>query len=192
MTDTFLRLPRLLVLCLALAPAAIAEPISYAIDTANSRIGFEYQFGKDPVKGNFPDYSASLSLDFDAVKNSKIAVQLKTQTATAGFAFGTQAMRGAKVLDAKNHPEIRFQSTRVTGGGNTAEIFGDITVRGVTKPMKLTAQLFRPQGTAASQRDRLILRLNGTLDRNDFGAGGFPEYVGDDLKIEIDAEITRQ
>ena len=117
---------------------------------------------------------------------------LRTDTAKAGFAFATSALRSKSVLHTKQFPDIRFVSKSVRAAGAGAIIKGDVTVRGITKPLTLNAVLLRDPGTKASERDDLRMRITGKLNRHDFGASGYPDQVGPDLAIKIDARIKRQ
>lgn len=179
-------------LFIAFASATMAAPQQYAVDPANTDVGFTYFFGEKPIHGTFPDYDIDVAIDFGDVSNSTVLVALKTQTATGGFIFGTQAMRSKKILSARAFPAITFKSTSVTGGGDTAQINGDITIRGVTNPLTLTAKLFRPNGTTANDLDDLTLKITGTVDRFAFGADGYADEVGAALEITIDAAIKKQ
>jgi len=171
------------------ANVAVAAPQNYVIDAENSDIGFIYKFGQAENRGEFPDFDIDLKIDFANLASSEVFVVLDTRTATAGFVFATQALRSKKVLSAKEFPEISFRSKSVRGAGTKAVINGNITIKGTTKPLSLNAQLFRPKGTAPDELDNLIMRITGTVNRFDFGASGFSNEVGPDLKIDITAAI---
>lgn len=177
---------------MAFSQAVLAKPIQYAIAPANSMVGFSYQFGADTIQGQFPNYTANISIDFEKAANSHVDVILKTDTAKAGFLFATQAVRSKKILYTEKFPGIRFVSKSVKADGANAVIQGMITVRGITKPLTLNAQLLRDPGTQASERDNLRIRLTGEINRNDFDAGGYAKYVGPTLTIQIDARIKRK
>jgi polyisoprenoid-binding protein YceI len=187
---------RLTALCLAallLAPMALlpsqAATVDYALDAAASTVAFETDFGPDIITGQIPLAQADLTLDFDDVRNCTVAVALDVTGAEASFPFAAQALKGPKVLDAKAHPTMTFQSTSVTRAGEAADVTGDITIRGVTRPVTLRAQLFRPQGSAATDFSRLTVRLTGRVNRSDFGATGWSDMVGDEVRIVITARI---
>lgn len=181
-----------LILFLHLSRTAVAEAFDYAIITDRSILGFTYLFGNDAVTGQFVNYSADITIDFERAANSKVDVTLKTDTAKAGFIFATQAMRSKKILNSAQYPDIKFVSQSVRANGPNAIITGLVTVRGITKPLILNAQLLRDPGTKASERDDLRIRITGELNRHDFGASGYPNDVGDILAIGIDARIKRQ
>jgi polyisoprenoid-binding protein YceI len=93
------------------------------------------------------------------------------------------------VLDAATHPQMTFESTSVIRTGEAAEVTGDLTIRGITRPVTLLAEVFRPQGSAAGDLSRLTVRLTGRVNRSDFGATGWSDLVGDEVRIVITARV---
>ena len=181
--------PAVLALIALLALPAQAGTVAYQMDAANSTVAFETDFGPDKITGSFPLEQADLRLDFDNAANCTVEVALDVTGAKASFPFAAQALKGPKVLDAKDHPRMTFTSTSVKGAGDTAEVTGDLTIRGVTKSVTLKAQLFRPQGSAATDLDHLTVTLSGRVNRSDFGATGWSDMVGDEVRILITARI---
>jgi polyisoprenoid-binding protein YceI len=184
--------PVLLALAVCLALPAQAATVAYRMDPAESAVAFETDFGPDIITGSIPLEKADLKLDFDNVTNCSVDVVLDVGGAQASFPFAAQALKGPKVLDAKEHPRMTFESTSVKGAGATAEVTGDLTIRGVTKTVTLQAQLFRPQGSAATDREHLTVKLSGKVNRSDFGATGWSDMVGDEVRILITAHIDAQ
>ena len=181
--------PAILALIALLALPAQAGTVAYQMDAANSTVAFETDFGPDKITGSFPLEQADLNLDFDNAANCTVEVALDVTGAKASFPFAAQALKGPKVLDAKDHPRMTFTSTSVKGAGDTAEVTGNLTIRGVTKSVTLKAQLFRPQGSAATDLDHLTVTLSGRVNRSDFGATGWSDMVGDEVRILITARI---
>lgn len=171
---------------------AIAAPQTYDIDYPASKIEFTYDFNNEPVKGKFPKFSADLLLDFQDIRKSKISVSIDTRSALGGFVFATSALRGAKILNAKKFPQIQFQSQSAQLKNGVAQIKGLVTVRGVTRPLVLTARFFQLQGNAPEDRDELTITISGTINRHDFGASGYRDLVGETLAINIKARIKRR
>lgn len=177
-------------LILAAAPVA-AKPVPYALEPAESTVGFETDFGPDLITGAMPVKSANLVLDFDAVSNSRIDVALDVVNAHASFPFAAQAMKGPKVLDSINFPEMSFRSTTIRRDGDGARVEGDLTIRGVTRPVTLQAAIYRQKGTEAGDLRQLTVQLQGTVRRSEFGATGWSDMVGDEVRLNILARIAR-
>ncbi len=176
----------------ALAGAALAAPVSYVLDTTASVVGFETDFGPDRITGQMPVTRADLSLDFAHVARSTVAVTLDASAAVASFPFAAQAMRGPKVLDTALHPQIAFQSTSVKAEGDGARVDGQVTIRGTTRPMVLMANIWRKPGTAEGDLSHLVIRLTGAVNRSDFGAIGWADMVGDEVRLDIVARIVQE
>ena len=175
---------------IALPLTAQARPVAYLLQTAASSVAFETDFGKEHITGTFPLARAALTLDFETVANSTIDVTLDVAHAKANFPFAAQALRGATVLDAGAHPEMHFVSTRVKARGDGADVSGNITIRGVTRPITLRAVIYQQKGSAKGDRSHLSVRLTGRVKRSDFGATGWADLVGDEVRILIDARIV--
>jgi polyisoprenoid-binding protein YceI len=180
-----------LVTALAVCAPAVADarPLHYLLDPAQSEVGFEVSMGQSPLKGRMPVTAADLTLDFDRASASHVSVTLSPAKAEMGLPFATEAMKSPEVLDAGQHPEIHFESTRVIPTADGARIDGRITIRGVTRPVTLQARIFRPEGSEPGARAELTIRLNGTISRSDFGAVGFGDMVGDRVLLDIRAHI---
>ncbi|MFN3694970.1 MAG: YceI family protein [Ignavibacterium sp.] len=110
---------------------------------------------------------------------------------------GTLILNQLIFFDAENHPKITFVSKSINKNSeNEFEIFGDITIRGVTKEVKLYVTY---NGTVKGFGGGEVagFEINGKLNRFDFGlkwnalteAGGI--VVGDEVKIEISCELTK-
>ncbi|NSX53924.1 YceI family protein [Parasulfitobacter algicola] len=181
----------ILFLFCVLAGPALADPQAYRLDAQRSSVGFTYAFQGQPTQGTMPVRSADITLDLRDVSRSQVTVALDPSRARAGFVFATQTMKGPSILDTARFPTITFRSTRVTGTVNDARLTGDITIRGVTRPITLTAGLFQEQGVDPAQRDKLLIVMKGSVNRNDFGAGGWPDYVDERIDLNIRAWIDR-
>ena len=181
----------LTMLCLVtLAKPLAAAPVPYAIEAAKSSVGFETDFGPDRISGTMPVTRADLVLDFDNAARSTMAVTLDIADASASFPFASQALKGPKVLDAASFPEITFASTAVRAKGDGAEVDGDLTIRGITRPVTLAAQIYRQDGFVEGDYSHLSVLLTGSVNRSDFGATGWADMVGDQVRLRILARIA--
>lgn len=181
----------LVILLVVLTSPLSAAPANYVLEPASSTVGFETDFGKDHITGQMPVTSANLTLDFDKVTNCTVAVTLDASGAQASFPFAAQAMKGPKVLDTASYPLIIFQSTSVDSSGTGARIAGWVTIRGITKPLVLDAQIYRQKGTQAGDLSHLSVRLTGAVKRSDFGATGWADMVDDEVRLDILARVAR-
>lgn len=182
---------RLSLLLMLWAGSLAAAPIPYAIEAAKSSVGFETDFGPDKINGSMPVTRADLVLDFANVANCTIAVTLDISKATASFPFATQALKGPKVLDAAAFPDITFVSTAVRTNGDGADVDGKLTIRGVTKQVTLAAQIYRQDGFQEGDFSHLSVLMTGAVNRSEFGATGWSDMVGDQVRLRILARIAQ-
>lgn len=177
-----------LFLWIATAVSVWAVPLTYALNADESRVGFAVPFGPDEITGTMPVQSADIALDFERPANSQISVVLDVGNAQANFPFATQALRGPRVLDATEFPRVSFVSNAIevrADAPSKALLTGDITIRGVTRPITLDAELFRPAGRALGEREQLFVRLEGAVSRAAFGATGWDDLVGDEVSLNL-------
>lgn len=177
------------IVCLAASPAA-AETIDYSLDKANSQVAYEVSFDKDTITGSIPIESADIRLDFGGGA-SRAKVVLVAAEATSSFPFAEQALKGPKVLDTAEFPRMTFESPGFRFGTTEASIPGEVTIRGVTRPVTLHAQVYRQQGTEPGDLSKVSVHLTGTVSRAAFGASGWKDMVGDEVTIKIIARLDQ-
>lgn len=172
---------------------AFAAPIRYRLDAANSSVGFGVQLGNDPLVGSMPVKSADLALDFTTVGNSQVAVVLDASQTKMGVFFATEAVRSADLLDTARHPTISFRSRSVRPGASAAEavVTGDVTIKGVTRPVTLNTLLTQARSTVGQDNPPITLNLKGSINRLDFGLTAFQQFVGPQVTLDIRARIQR-
>lgn len=186
-------LTAVLMLCLPLSAAA--DPTPYRLQADRSEVGFFFNLSGADNRGTMPVRSANIVIDFDSFANSSADVTVDVSRARTGLIFATEALKAGSVLNASAHPTIRFQSTAIrpndprnlSAGG---KIDGNLTIRGVTRPVTLDAALFRQQGSAEGDLSQLSFRISGTVSRSDFGATGYSDIVSDQIRLDIAARVS--
>ena len=171
--------------------AAQAAPTQYRLDPDRSSVQFTWFYGENAVNGRIDIAAADVSLDLDRIDGSNVRVALDANSAQAGFLFATQALRGPRMFDAETHPQITFASDGFRLDGGAVAVDGAVTIRGVTRPMVMQATLYRQEGTEPADRDRLAIELVGAIDRHAFGASGWADEVGAEVRFRILAYIDR-
>jgi polyisoprenoid-binding protein YceI len=182
-------------LVLLLAPSIVwAAPQAYRLDATSSTVAFEVDFGPDIIAGQMPVLSAEMTLDFDRPADSRVTVALDAADARASFPFATQALKGPNVLATADHPAILFETTAFRaqpGPGARAEIDGLLTIRGTARPVTLAAEIFRREGAAEGDLSALSVHMATAVSRAAFGAAGWADMVGDEVRIRIVARIEK-
>lgn len=171
-----------------------AAPTRYQLDTSASQVGFIYTLNGAEQKGTMPVSVANLMIDPENLQAAKVDVEVNVRKARTGLIFATEALKAPSVLDAGQFPAIHFVATEIQLGAkgrisDGATIIGDVTMRGVTKPITFEATLYRLQGSQPDDLSQLTIRLTGTVNRSDFGADGYAKFVGEIIKLDILARI---
>ncbi|MFK7881290.1 YceI family protein [Roseobacter sp.] len=178
----------------SLATAGLAATTPYDLLAERSSVSFIFDLSGNSQTGTVPIKTADIRVNTRNLAASSADVTTDIRQAKAGVLFVTQALLSPSVLDAETHPIVRYTSTRIILGqagriSEGAEIDGNLTLRGVTRPLRLAAELTRPAGTAANDLSVLNIRLTGALSRAAFGANGYPKLVDDTVRLDISAEI---
>jgi polyisoprenoid-binding protein YceI len=135
----------------------------------------------------------------DAAKWESASIDVEIQTASV-FTDNDRRdadLRSSNFFAADSFPTITFTSTRIERNGDGAKIYGDLTIRGVTKPVVLDGHFLGLQNSANGAQ-RFGFDATTTVNRLDYGVkwnravegGGM--MLGDDVKIEIAIEAVRQ
>ncbi|PYP75359.1 MAG: polyisoprenoid-binding protein, partial [Gemmatimonadetes bacterium] len=106
-------------------------------------------------------------------------------------------LRSPDFLDVENYPEVTFRSTDIAGTKDEFKLTGDLTIRGVTRPITLDVE-FGGEGKDPWGGTRASFSAHGKFDRRDFGltwnvaleTGGI--LVSNEVKINIEAQVVLQ
>lgn len=169
----------------------MADPVRYLLDGSASRVEFIFAAEGLQITGQVPVERAEVMVDFDDLGQSRVDVRLSVARAQTNVPFATEAMKGNSVLAAGTYPAARFQSRKVTRVGDGARLEGMLTLRGVTRPVTLNGAIFRKRGSAADDLSSLVLLFEGAVNRQDFGASGFPALVEDRVALRVLVAIDR-
>ena len=115
---------------------------TWAIDTAHSRLGFSVRHaGIATVRGSFTGFEGELVLDGATPANSKATATVQTDTFTTGNEQRDGHIKSADFLDVETYPTVTFASTEVRPDGDDYVLVGDLTIRGVTRPVEIAVEV---------------------------------------------------
>ncbi len=169
---------KIIALALALLPCA-ASAAQWKLDPATT-VTVDVGWHGSTVKVNFPTVSGDVEFDQNKVETAKAKVMVATTDATTGVGLVDDLVRSADYLGAGQYPEITFQLDKLKQTSkSTADVTGRITMRGVTKPARFNATVFK-FGPSSSDPDKFEagFDLTGEIDRTQFGStGGLPDVA---------------
>jgi len=158
---------RLAVICLvasAVLPFVTHAQIPvFEIDHADSSVKFAVS-ASVKIAGAFDKWDATLTFTSADLATAVLDIKIQAESVNTGIGMKDGKLKGKDFFDVKDNPLITFHSTKVVQTGpNTVELDGDFTIRGVTKPEKLTFTV-TGKGTGAGS-------ITGTMafDRKDYG-----------------------
>ncbi|EKD74288.1 MAG: hypothetical protein ACD_45C00008G0008 [uncultured bacterium] len=169
----------------------------YALETYNldpnhtyllwhtSHFGFSEQSGKWPASG-------VLLLDEKNPENSKVNVTVRIEDLATSLAEFDKHLKGKLFLNVEQFPVATFVSDKiVVTGKKTAKVTGMLTLHGVTKSIMLSVKFNKKGINPVNDKETVGFSATTTLKRSDFGMTALLPGVGDDVKIEIEAEASK-
>jgi polyisoprenoid-binding protein YceI len=181
---------------IATATTATALPTgTWQVDKVHSSVEFQVKhLGIATVKGQFTEFEGTLEV---SPENTVAYGTVQVASVNTREPQRDEHLRSADFFDVEQNPEIAFRSTAITPvDEDDFEIEGDITIHGVTRPLKLKATL---EGTETDPQgnDRVGVSAAGQIDRKDFGMtfnaalGSGNLLVSDKVKIQLDISAVK-
>ena len=172
-------------LLLATSATAVAAPVSYTIDPTHTDVlvSWDYLgFARPSAR-----LEATGKVVYDAANPGASSVEVTLPIASFDGHVDrlNQRVQRDDYFDAGNHPQARFVSTAVKAEGNRLRISGELTLRGVTKPVVLEAVLNKAANHPAKNAPALGAQATAKIRRSDFGLVQQLPNIGDEIEIRI-------
>lgn len=173
-----------------------AGTTTWTIDAAHSQVEFGVRHMMiSTVKGYFPGISGTITLDEETPSASSVEVTLDAASIDTRNKDRDAHLRSGDFFDVESHPTLTFRSTSVERSGDDLTVVGDLTIRGVTRPVTLKAEELG-RGIDPWGNPRVGFQARTTISRKDFGltwnqaleAGGV--LVGDEIRISIEVQAV--
>lgn len=175
---------------LTTSPAAI-QAGTYKLDPAHGKITWSVtHFGFSTYIGQFSAVNATLKADPKAPAASSVDVTVDTSSlGTLNPALDTH-LKSKDFLDVAAFPTATFKSTRVTvTGEKTADIAGELTLHGVTKPVVVHAVFNQGGVNPLDKKYSLGFAGSAEITRSDFGIKAYVPAISDKVTLTIEAEF---
>ncbi|MES1207908.1 MAG: YceI family protein [Pseudomonadota bacterium] len=173
---------------------------TWDVDTSHATAGFRVRhLMVSHVRGHLGPVSGTAFIDEQDVSRSRIDVSVDVRGIDTRDAKRDEHLRSADFFDVEHHPTVTFRSTRVEaprGLAGDLRVTGDLTIRGVSRPVTLEVEALGPAIQDPWGNARRGASARARVNRKDWGlkwnlaieAGGVA--VGDEVAIEIDAELV--
>lgn len=172
---------------------AFAAPTTYVIDQDHTYPRFEYRhLGFSTQLGSFDNTTGKIIYDKEA-KTGSVDILIDMKSVNTGSKAFDEHIQAADLLDTANHPTATFKSTKVHfEGDKPAAIDGNLTIKGITKPVTLKITSFKNAIHPMLEKDTIGADAVTTIKRSDFNADKYAPHVDDELTLRISLEAVAQ
>ena len=180
-------------LAAGLSLSAFAAPETFIIDNAHTFPRFEYShFGYSNQVSRFDKTSGKIVLD-RAAKTGSVDVTIDTTSVDTGIPLFNGHIQGEDFLDIKKYPTITFKSSKLNFKGDTlASVDGNLTIKGITKPVTLDITSFKCMPHPMTKKDACGANAVTRIKRTEFNAGKYAPNVSDDVTLTIAVEASKE
>lgn len=189
-----------IILAAALTVSSFAFASSWDVDSAHAAANFAVKhLAISTVNGTLGAVTGKVELDDKDVTKSKIEASIDVKGINTKEPKRDDHLRSKDFFEVEKFPNITFKSTKIEKGeGNKLKVTGDLTIKGVTKPVTLDGELTPEVANPFSKAKTRGFSGSTSINRKDFGltwnvaleTGGV--LVGDDVKINVEAELIKK
>jgi polyisoprenoid-binding protein YceI len=182
-----------LLLAAGVSLSAAAAPETYVIDGTHTFPRFEYShFGYSNQISRFDKTTGTIVLD-RATRSGSVDVVIDTTSVDTGFPLFNGHLQGEDFFDTKKFPTITFKSSKLNfTGDKLSSVDGNLTIKGITRPVKLDITSFQCMAHPMLKKDACGANAVTKIKRTEFDNGKYAPYVGDDVTLTIAVEAIKQ
>lgn len=199
------RLAAALLLAVPLAPSVAQAPAgvpgradaklvpagTYQVDTAHTQATWKVNhMGFSMLEGQFGASGGSITIDPAKPAATKLEVTFDVNDLSVTSSRFATHLKSADFFDVAKHPKASFVSRSVQARGNRATVTGDLTIKGITKPVTLDAEFVGAGENPMNKKTNFGFRATGAIKRSDFGLGMAVPAVSDRVNLTINAAFA--
>jgi len=176
-----------------LTTSAFAVPETFNIDPAHTAPRFEYShFGYSNQLHRFDKTSGKIVLDREA-RTGSVDITIDAKSVNTGYPLFNEHIQDADFFATATYPTITFKSTAVKfDGDKPVSVEGNLTVKGITKPVTLTVTSFQAMPHPMLKKDAIGANAVAKIKRSEFNMGKFAPYVSDEVTLIIAMEAVKE
>lgn len=176
----------------AFAATAGAAPETYLIDHSNTSSQFSFNYlGFASQTSRFEKTSGRIVLD-PVAKTGSAEVAIEAASINTGYAVLNEQLQAADFFDAARYPSITFKSSRLTLDGNQMSLAGDLTIKGITRPVTLAVTQFACQPYPAIKADTCNANATVTVKRSDFNMGKYALLASNTVTLNLSIQAVKE
>jgi polyisoprenoid-binding protein YceI len=170
----------------------------FVLDPLHSDVSFKIKHLMiSNVTGQFSNFDATMESESEDFSDAKMWFQADVASINTNITDRDNHLRSADFFDVENHPHMTFTSTSVEKNGDSYIISGDLTIRGVAKPIQLNGR-YNGSDVDAYGQTKYGFELEGVLNRKDWGltfnleGGKGSLIIGDEVRLNIGIQMMEQ
>jgi len=179
--------------------SALAQTSTWNIDPAHSTAQFTVRhLAISNVTGNFTKVTGSVVLNEKDITQSQVSASIDVRSVDTRVEARNQDLKSPNFFDVEKYPTIEFKSKRIASGGGKLQVIGDLTIHGTTREVTLDVDGPTPELSDPWGNSRRGISATTTINRRDFNLTynnllkTGEAVVGDNVKIQIDAEMVKK
>jgi polyisoprenoid-binding protein YceI len=185
-------------LVFAFVVASMASFAQWTIDKGHSKFTFIAEHhGLSEVDGYFKKFDGKITASKDDLSDAVFEISIESASINTDLEMRDNHLKSEDMFNVEKFPALTFKSTSLTKiAGNKYKMVGDMTIKGVTKPITLDVTMNGPMAHPNPQNKtpQLGIKATTTIKRSDFGIGGklATVMVGDEISIRATGEFQKK
>ncbi len=158
----------------------------YRIQPGSSQVGFCVNSALKRIEGNFTEFKGGMTLDSNAANNGQTLVLISTDSLDTQSALVRNLLKSESFFDVEKYPDVLFVSNSFAWTGEkTAIMKGDLTLRGITRPITFDVTL-KPAKTGM-----ITVKATATINRAEFGMDKLDSVVNGEVQLCLSVEALK-
>jgi len=199
MLKTAQRIGLVFAIVLLASLSALAQTSNWNLDPAHSTAQFTVRhLGISNVSGSFTKVTGSVVLNEKDITQSQVSASIDVSSVDTRVEARDKDLRSPNFFDVEKYPATEFKSKRIVSSGGKLQVMGDLTIHGTTHEVTLEVDGPTPELTDPWGNSRRGISATTTINRKDFNLvynnllKTGEAVVGDNVKIQIDAEMVKK
>ena len=164
----------------------------YRIQETSSRVGFCADSKLSRIEGTFRGFQGGMALNPDDNGNGQTMILIRTDSLDTENAFIKSMIKGEGFFDVDHYPEVLFVSKGFQWTGlDSAVLAGDLTMRGITKPVTFNVSLTSLDNRQVTQARKILVKATTTINRVDFGMKSLSSVVNNSVQLCMSVEALK-
>ena len=172
---------------------AVAAPKVYVVDGSHTFPRFSYShFGLSTLLSRFNNTTGTVIID-QAARTAEVNIEIDMTSVDTGFALFDEHIQGPDFFDTAQYPTATFKSSKAHFDGDTpVALDGELTIKGITRPVTLTVTSFTSMPHPMVEKDAIGADAHVVIKRSDFNAGLYAPHVGDEVTVSVALEAIKE